>query len=227
MRQTVVLLNALPDKKIKSLGNKCLLKITKNTNFFDYHIKIINSIFKKPEIIVVGGFDSKKLKKYIDIKYKNIKYIDHEITNVTNIGTSIKKSIDLITTKKCFIINSSIILNKYTYDALQKNFNNSFIITSDHNADVGCLIDSNNKCLNCYYDLPKNSPLDIINISERDFDMFRNLCSQNIDKLFFFEIINMCIANNLNIQSIKINKKGFSIIDNINSINKIREKKYV
>ena len=63
-KQSVILLNALPDKKAKSIGNRCMVSIKNNMNILDYHIHSIKNIFKNPEIIIIDGFDTKKIKKY-------------------------------------------------------------------------------------------------------------------------------------------------------------------
>ena len=82
MSDSVILLNSLPDKNIKYIGNRCLIPISRHKNVLDYHISSINKIFKNPEIFLVCGFDTKKLKKYVDTKYSNIKYIEHDIDDI-------------------------------------------------------------------------------------------------------------------------------------------------
>lgn len=225
-KNSVVLLNALPDKKIKSLGNKCLINITKNINILDYHIRIINSIFKKPEIIVVGGFESKKLKKYIDSTYKDIRYIDHSIDNNTNIGTSIYAGVKLLNSNNCFILNTTFILNKNIISLIKKYLDSSFVITSSNNLGTGCIIDSN-RITHCYYDLPSNFPLDAMYIHKNDINTFNQICDDNIKKLFFFELINLCINNNISLKPLDIPKKSFLLIDSMSSIQKIKSKSYV
>lgn len=222
---SVILLNALPDKKIKSLGNKCLIKISKNYNILDYQIKIINKIFNNPEIIIVGGFDTKKLKKYIDNNYisKNIKYIDHNIDNLTNIGTSVKNAISHVSNNNYFIINSSILFHKDIISTIKKNKSKSFIMVSKNKNSIGCTIDLNNKLINCYYDLP-NYLIDVLHVSHSDRDSFLTLCQKNIDKLYFFEIINLCIDNNIQIDVLNIPQKNILTIDSVQSIEKIKNK---
>lgn len=225
-KNSVILLNALPDKKIKSLGNKCLINITKNINILDYHIRIINSIFKKPEIIVVGGFESKKLKKYIDGTYKDIRYIDHSIDNNTNIGTSIYAGVKLLNSDNCFILNTTFILNKNIISLIKKYLDSSFVITSSNNLGTGCIIDSN-RITHCYYDLPSNFPLEAMYIHKNDINTFNHICDDNIKKLFFFELINLCINNNISLKQLNIPKKSFLLIDSMSSIQKIKSKSYV
>lgn len=226
-KNSVILLNALPDKKIKSLGNKCLINITKNTNILDYHIKLINSIFKYPEIIVVGGFESKKLKKYIDHKYKNIKYIDHIIDNNTNIGTSIYTGLKLVNnTNNCFILNTTFIMDKSIIPIIKKYLYSSFVLTSKSNLGTGCIIE-NGTISHCYYDLPSHSPLDIMYIHQNDVVKFLQLCNNDIKKLFFFELINICVNSNIGLKSLNVPQKSFMLLDSMNSIKKMKNKSYV
>ncbi len=71
---TLILLNAFPDKKIKSLGNRLLIDISKEYKIIDYQINLFLQIYKNINVVIVGSFETKKLKKYIKIKYvkKNI-----------------------------------------------------------------------------------------------------------------------------------------------------------
>lgn len=223
---SVILLNALPDKKIKSLGNKCLIDINKSSNILDYHIRITNKIFKNPEIIVVGGYESKKLKKYIDNNYTGIKYIDHEIDGTTNIGTSIVNGLKLMSGQDCFIWNTSFILKDDIVALLKKELASSFILTSSSNFGTGCTLLDNN-IIHCYYDLDNHHPLDVMFLQKKDLDSFYKLCDNRVCKLFFFEIINMCIQHNITIKSVKIPKTSFLFLDSLNTIHKMKSKHYV
>jgi hypothetical protein len=226
-KYSIVLLNALPDKKIKSLGNKCLIKINKKYTLIDYQIDFFNSIFDNPEIIIVGGFDGKRLKKYIDnhLADINIKYVEHAVDDGTNIGTSLAVAKKLISHKNCLIINSSLLLYSSIRSLLLDNLNSSFLFVhnTDKNKNEVGYIQNNNKLINCYYGLP-NIIFDCLYINSYDIEKFLNICGSNIQRYYLFEIINKCIEHDISIKPINITKKSILSIDSTNSIKHIRDK---
>lgn len=221
---SIILLNALPDKKIKSLGNKYLIKINKTQYLIDYQIKFLKSIFYNPEIVIVGGFDSKRLKKYISNHFQNtkIKYIEHDIDDMTNIGTSIKFALNYISHQNLWIINSTVMLHNKVLDSIRSNTNESFVLTHKSKNNIG-YIDNNKKLVNCYYDLP-NTILDTIYINKKDIVKFTDLCNSDIEKLYFFEILNLCVESNISLSTVDIPSKYVYLIDSILNIEKIKKK---
>ena len=223
-KYSILILNALPDKKIKSLGNKGLIKINSKDYLIDYQIKFLQLIFKNPEIIIVGGFDSKRLKKYIDNNFKNynIKYIDHKIDNKTNVGTSIRHGMKLISNTNCLIINSSLLFDINISKIILKNISSSFALVHNGKGSVGYTT-KNNYLLNCYYDLP-NSILDCVFINTIHLDSFKRICASPIDNLYLFEIINKCIQLDVKFKPVNIPIQALHNIDSLQNIEKVKSK---
>ena len=221
---SIIVLNALPDKKIKSLGNKYLIKISKKYNVIDYVLKFLNQIFDDPEIIIVGGFDSKRLKKYIDGNFTdfNIKFVEHEIDNSVNVGASITFGMSLVSNENCLIINTCLLFNKNIVSLLNKNLSHSFVLTNKEKGSIGYTIE-NKYLLNCYYDLPNNI-IDILNISKYDFNKFYEISQSKINKMYFFEILNVCIEKNIKLIPLNVSSKYIHAVDSIHSIEKIKRK---
>lgn len=223
---SIILLNALPDKKIKSLGNKYLIKINKYNNIIDYQIKFLQLLFTNPQIIIVGGFESKRLKKYIDNNYidkkYNIKYITHDIDDTTNVGTSISVAMDHVLYNNVWILNSNILLGSQLSHIISKNLSHSFVLTHKGKNSIG-YIDYQSQLINCYYDLP-NTILDSIFIHKTDFDQFNKICNSNIQKLYFFEVLNLCSEANIKLSTVDVSSKYIYYINSINNIEKIKNK---
>lgn len=221
---SIIILNTLSDKKIKSLGDKCLIKLDQHRCLIDYQIQLFNKIFNKPEIIIIGGLDNKRLKKYIDTNFSNIniKYIQHNIDTSTNIGTSIKYAINSITNHNCLIINSSLLLHKSISQIIFKNLISSFILVQENiKGNIGYISSNSNKIMNCYYDLP-NSVIDCLYIASKDFDIFSKICQSDIDRYYLFEVINKCIESNISFKPLPVLSKMVTIIDSIDSIQNLR-----
>lgn len=213
MSISIILLNAFPDKKIKSLGNKYLLKINSDEYLIDYKIKLLKQLFHNPEIILVGGFDSKKLQKYITKYYNNIIYISHDFDSKYNIGKSILHGVNKMSGDSCLLLNSSIILNKEIKNILDASSSGVLIQKTNKSNQIGCII-NNNKVINCYYGL-NNQLYDALYINKEDILVFKKIIDNaiNIEKLFLFEIINLCIDNKIDIKPNFITKKSIHTID--------------
>lgn len=220
MNNSVILLNGLADKKIKSIGNRCLIQITKSKNILDYHIKAIHKIFKNPQIILTSCmFDSKKLKKYVENKYPNIIYIDHDVDDFTNIGTGLGLALQKVSAQNnCLILNTNHILYRSAIQKIKDNINNSFILYDQQKGSVG-LLHEKNKLINCYYDLP-NTLYDLLYINRKQFGAVPK--DLNISKLYLFEIINGYIEKGLDFKPVKINKSSITVINSIKNIEKVK-----
>jgi hypothetical protein len=228
---SILLLNALPDKKIKSIGNKGLIKLYKNINLIDYQINLFQKIFKNPEIIIVGGFESKKLQKYLKSKpcYSDIKYIDHNVTDISNIGESIEVGLKLVTNNKILIHNCSILLDNDILSLIKKN-KRSFVLSQKDKGKIGC-INNNGYILNCFYDL-SDRIYESAFFDSNELMILKNNCNNkniNFHKLYFFEILNLCIHDGGLFQLLYGNKNIYFEIENLHSIKSLQrlfKKKY-
>jgi choline kinase len=217
-KNSVIILNALPDKKIKSLGNRCLVQIKKNKNILDHHIDSIKTIFRNPQIILVCGFDSKKVKKYVDTTYKNILYVEHDINDLTNIGQSLQYALEKISGSNCLVLNANNLLHAGALEKIRHSLDHTFVLTGSTNGDIGFISD-NGIVQNCYYDLP-NQIYDVLYIEENQLDIIKNI--KNISQLYLFEIINKCIDNGMSIKPLKINSKSITVINSSKNIERLK-----
>jgi hypothetical protein len=220
---SVIILNGLPDKKVKSIGNRCLVQIKKNQNILDYHIQNIRKIFKNPEIILVCAFDSKKIKKYVEQKYSNIIFLEHDIEETTNIGQSLETALKKVSHKNCLIINANHILHTTAIDKIKHSLEDTFILTSTTKcSDIGFIKSKKNQVIeNCYYDLP-NQLYDILYIKSNQFNIIKDI--KNLSRFYFFEIVNKYIDSGMVIKAVDINPKSITIINSTKNIESIRKK---
>lgn len=219
-KYSVILLNCLPDKKIKSIGNRCLIQIKKNSNILDYHINTIHKIFHNPEIILVNGFDNNKLKKYVKNKYKNLIYIEHDINDTTNIGDSLQLGVSELSTKNVLFINTNHILYNKAINTIKSNVSSSFALYSKSKGEIGVVFDKN-KIVNCYYDLPNNL-FEVFYIHQNEFDiLIKN--NMNLEKLYLFEVLNHYINTGINIKPVCMNHQDIIIINNMNNIKRVKK----
>lgn len=224
IKYSVLLIHSLPDKKIKSLGNKALINLGK-LNLIDHQIQFIKKIFKNSEIIVVGGFEHRKLYKYLNKKYSNIKYIYHNINDYVNIGLSIKLGLKVSNGRNVVIINGSLFIDPKASSLIKKAKNHNYIIsTKQTKSPIGC-IKQNGSIENCFFDLPC-SIYDFVIVNQTYVQDFKNCIYQtkDIDKFYMFEVINHCINNKMRFVTCEIDSRHIDIIDNNPIIQKITRK---
>lgn len=229
---SIIILSAFPDKKIKSIGNKSLIKIYKNRTLLEHQIFVLQKTYKNPEIIVVGSFEGKKINKLIkgfQSNY-NIRYVEHSIEPTFNISKSIKEGLRVATHNKLLIQNSSIILHKKAIMSL-KNTKSSFLLCSKKTKGHIGYVENNSVLVNCFFDIGNNTAYDLLYLSEYDGAKLKHLCTNNTisDNMYLFEMVNACIANDISITPIDISEKQIKVIDSLSSINHIQKniKNYV
>lgn len=227
MNKSIILLNAFPDKKIKSLGNKGLIQISNNCNLIDYQIRFFEKLYGDPEIIIVGGFDNKRLYKYIHNNKKTynskIKHIEHEIDDSINIGKSIRIGLDNISNNTALVHNCSTVLNTKLVNKLKKHDESFIIAEKNINGHIGC-ISQDGYILNCFYDL-SDKIYDFIYFNQKSLQILKDISKSNIyfDKLYLFEILNLCIDSGSKMKLLYIEERLASNIDSIQSIKLLKK----
>jgi hypothetical protein len=124
-------------------------------------------------------------------------------------------------------MNSSLLLTKKISSLIRSN--ESFITTRKTDSGNIGFISDNNKIIHCYYGLP-NEIIDILYISKKDTNKFNQIISDSIiKKLYLFEIINLCIQNDIAIHSVNIPNGSIYHIDSCTKIKNLQKftKKYV
>ena len=236
-KTSVLILGAFPDKNIKSLGNKGLIKINKNTNLVEYQIDFFQKAYKKPQIIIVGAFDGKRLNKFI-IEYNknnktNIKYIEHPLDKYVNVGYSLKHAMKYVLHNNLVICDLSVALSPSSLATVSKpKF--SFILAHKNKKtreSIGFILDPNDKHIgHCFYGLP-NDICDFIYLRTKDVKILNKVMkiTQNIQKFFLFEILNACIDNGSKIEPIYMVKNKIALLNNTKDISSFRKSfnKYV
>jgi len=225
---SIILLNAFADKKTKSIGNKCLIKLTENKYLIDYNLYLFDRLYKDYELIIVGDFESKKLIKYMisnkifDNKIP-VRYIEHEPKDVWNIGKSILEAVKVARGENILIMNSSIVMDKDLLSIIKKSKSSCLFCNSTKTDGIGCCA-TDNKIVRCFYGLD-NEIYELLYLDKVSLNILRDCIKiDNISKMYLFEIINMCINNGAEINLCSVNKKLINVIDSISIIKTIQNK---
>jgi len=208
---SIILLNASPGYRMKSYGPKCLLKINNNISILEYQISLLKNTFHNCEVIVTVGFEADKIfKKHI----KDIRFIENQIYDTTNIVEEIRLALNNITTEDVLLIHGDVVFNLQSIDSITKTGMSTLVyqeknITED---DVGVTIIDNKATILSYGITPKWSH--IVYLTGQELALLKLYCSnREFVRMYPFEIINMILEkpqstimgiNPLNSQIIKI-----------------------
>mgnify|MGYP003342322255 CR=1 FL=1 len=230
-KTSIIIIHSLPDKKIKSLGNKALINIG-TENVIDYQIGFCNKLAKNNEIIVIGAFESKKLQKYLNKKYPKVKYISHRLTEFTNIGLGLQYGVEYAMGDNLIIMNGNILIEQAAVSKIKQHIkqkHNFLITTRQSKSNVGFINHEDGTIANCFFDLPK--PLyDLFYIDSIYRNTFSDMIhNRDFEKHYLFEIINESINTNITFRSVEIDSRNIHLIDNNETINKFirKRKRYV
>lgn len=221
-----IVLASIPDRSMKQMSNKALVKIH-NEIFLNHQIKNLLRTNQKAKIFIICAFESKKILEQV-ITHKRVSCIDHEYTEYSNIGESIKTVIQSIPSDEPIgIINLSMIIEPKIFKSLK--LQDSSIITSSSQkfkSKIGCTLNKQQEVEFVFYDLP-NKVCEFLYISKKDNLKFKRIISDNVkNNMYLFEIINMLIKHDIIIKQIitDTNVVHFNSLDQLPNIKNLFRK---
>jgi bifunctional N-acetylglucosamine-1-phosphate-uridyltransferase/glucosamine-1-phosphate-acetyltransferase GlmU-like protein len=223
-----VLVASLPDKSMRSMNNKALIKIHKDT-FLNHQIKNILKINKQAKLLVVYAFEHKRILEN-SIKNNRVRYIEHNYDEYSNVGQSIASVIDEIPDNQDVVfINLPVVVDPNVFKNI-KPHQSSVIVNSSlrFKSKIGCTIDTKNFIEFVFYDLP-NKLCECLYIKGKDLGLFKHIIKNHTkNNMYLFEIINTAITHHLSISAhqVKQNIIHFNNIDQVTNINHLYKKIY-
>lgn len=186
---SIILICSLPIKGMKSIGNVGLLTI-KNKTIIEWHINNLKQQFKKANIIIVGGFEHKKIEK-ITKKYSGIKFVYHDITSISNECQSLIYGLSNVPSSHSVLVyNINSIFTKHIWRDI--DFSRSFTIINSHkkyNSQLGATI-TNNRIENIFYNL-EHKVGNIYFIENKDISLLKENTHQKHGSMYLFEMLNI------------------------------------
>ncbi len=208
-------------KGMKSVGAKALLKIN-NTSIIEHQINQLKSINRNIKINIITGFEHEKIKKTLS-KYRNINIIYNQQYETTNQSMGLKllfenkKNIE-----KLFWLSSGVLFKpKSINNTSTKKQSKIFLLDKPkNNFNLGC---SNTEAIEyIFYDLPYVWSECLFLNEEATIKLRSMLGSYNINQMFFFELVNELISNNITLQHEKIAKSKVIKINTVKDLPKIK-----
>lgn len=189
-RLSILIIASLPMKGMKSAGNTALLEYSKKT-LIEYHINNLLSVFPNADIVVVGGFEYKKLKK-ITQKYP-VRFIHHDITDDMNEAYSLLYGLKYIKYSKLLVLDVNMIIQPKIWKKIVFGKSSSVFINNHESYDgkLGAVIQ--NGCVeNIFFSLP-NKLINLFYFNKKHIKLLLDFESNHRSK-FIFELLNMTLA---------------------------------
>jgi hypothetical protein len=143
-----IIIASRPISNTKSLGCP-LVNNYFGTDIIDFHLDIINMVCKNPEIVIIGGYDIKKILKHS--RRAEYTVIENVLYELTNSATDLKIGLNATRSNKIVVIDSSLIPS---FQSFQLLFNNQKISSILHSARpssyIGCEISKINNTVSYF-----------------------------------------------------------------------------
>lgn len=222
MKLSIIIIASMPTKGMKSIGNVSLLPINKKQSILEKHITNIQSVFNNAEIIVVGGFENKKMQKLLS-KYNNIKYVYHEVENHSNETKSFYEGLKVCKNNKCIVFNANCIANKSFWSKIKYRTKKSITVINSSkkfHSEIGATI-KNQEINYIFYGLP-HKITNVYLLQKQHIDYFLQHYIEPWGSRYLFETINMlCKKDKMYYQDIV---NSIFIINSMKDYNKITKK---
>ena len=126
--------------RMKTSGVKSLLKVHNKNPILDRQIAIFNKIFPNYELILVGGFDKKRLFKNTPREFIKV---ENPLYEHTNVARSMEMGIQAATTNNVLVVYSDLIFETGIFNHFATNHTQIFVSNQHeftNQQDIGCII---------------------------------------------------------------------------------------
>jgi GTP:adenosylcobinamide-phosphate guanylyltransferase len=215
---SVIILAANIGYRMKSYGVKSLYKIAKHETILDRQIENINQAIPNNEIIVVTGFEAKKMAKTRPLDIVMVENQNYENTNEIE---QIRIGLNAVTTDNVLILHGDLLFNASTLRNLP--YERSFVVHDskkrfEYNS-IGVTVVDNFATIFAYGVLTKWCY--IIYLTGRDLKAFKSVCgNRRFEKLYTFEALNIILNKKHKLLSIEPPKMNIIKINTVKDLEK-------
>lgn len=137
-----IIIASSPISNTKKLGCP-LVNDYFGTDVLDFHLEVIKSVCRNPEITIVGGYDIKKILKHK--KREEYIVIENVLHELTNSAEDLRIGLNAIRNNNAVILDGNFIPTTESFSLLFKNKTNSGALFSKRKSlNIGCEINSEN-----------------------------------------------------------------------------------
>ena len=186
---SVAILGNEADYRVKFYGPKCLLKYGSST-IIQNQIKLIKDTQNVDDIIVVLGFESEKVARYLP---DHIRIIENQLYKDTSSSESLRLVINNICSDRLLIIDGNMLVSRRMFKNL--DFSRSFALCHKNDRSNNEISVSNidGYIGNFSFGL-ENCWNNIVFLQGKEFKLLKNICSnRDRGRFFVFELLNLIV----------------------------------
>lgn len=192
---------------MKSIGPKCLLKLNTHLSILDYQIQQAKTTFKNPNIIVLTGFESERVRKHLENYHPDASVVcdtSYASSNQTSAVLTALHSLENLT--NLLVIGSGILFKHYPKIKSNDQCILFYLDKTKDNFNIGSFNKSNTQYL--FYGLP-NSWSECVFLNHNAIKFISKLDKEIFGQLYLFETINKLLEiENIIFGSQVIDKKN-------------------
>jgi choline kinase len=173
---SVIITHAAMGKRMKSYGPKALFTLNDGTTILERQLKIIWEHFPNADIIVIVGFETHKIRNYIQNKYP-IRLVFNPLFEETNVMYSLSLGLHCCITNHIIIMHGDLVFNSLAVKGITDKGSKVPISKSPQIKDdkVGLIYDETTKNVtNFSYGLPIRWG-QIVYLEEKELKIFKKL----------------------------------------------------
>jgi len=182
---------------MKSFGVKHLFKNHYGHTLLHKQIQAILQAYPKAEIIVVSGFESDKIARLKDNRFR---IVENQLFQETNEVEDVRLALNNTHSNNILFIHSDLYFNHYTLHNLSSE--NSIIYDSRlqlSEQELGITV-VDNLATRLDFKLSKKW-CNILSLNGKALDILKNLLNKSISHLYMFEIINTILDKDVKIKA--------------------------
>lgn len=149
-KYTIIIPAAGLGKRMKTYGPKSLININDEETILSRQIDSINAVFKKSEIIIVGGYEHHKLNSNV----KNTRFIYNDKFETTNVLYSIGVGLSKAKTDKILVVYGDLVFNNVCLNLPFYKESAVVISSGMKEEEIGCIY-HDGILENMFHKLPK------------------------------------------------------------------------
>ena len=187
---TVVIPAAGPGTRMKLHGPKCLLKY-KGETLLQRQIRTIRDVYENADIVVVVGFEWKKV---VNSLWPQVRFVINEQYETTNVAKSIVLGLQATQKSNLLVMYGDLIYDSQILEKIP--YNSSYVMyeNSGHfkDSEVGIAYDKN-RCTNLAYSLKSKWCQMIYVNSDGYYDFVSQFLNHSTNMMFGYEVLNKMI----------------------------------
>lgn len=220
MEKIIVISAAGIGRRMKSIGPKCLIKLSNRQTILSRQIKILKKSFPNFSIVVVVGFQKEKIKNRF---HGEVFFVDNDNYMDNNVGKSFLLALEEHNPKEAILVCGDLVFSKNIFNKYPMN---SSWVMMDNNvehrsSEVGCTVVGTSVIHMSYGIWPKWAQ--IAYLKEKEISAYcMVLKNRKANKWFAFEFINEIISYGFSFVAFSPKRAKIAEVDTLQNLSEAK-----